>query len=320
MARFAKVENQAHRICCELANNGKEFRSLSADEKNSYEKPMTHSVNSFNRYKESLTVFGNYEKAVSQNHRVDLYSTTIEQVKDYLQMRAAEVKQSTLDADRQALQKLLELNGELKKGETIEVIKSELKTELRPRAYTPEQVQKIVENMSEKAALSTEIAYNAGLRAHELFCIERVGEKEVTYRPEKDNEKNYGSFKHEGRENTVAYVVTGKGGHVREIRLSKELADRLEERRLDTPKQVCDRGVFYETKYDLAGGKSLSNSFSNASNDTLGFSNGFHGLRHSYAQERMDTLEKTHSHEEAKAIDSMELGHYRSDITDTYLR
>src|SRR5690554_7395734 len=86
------------------------------------------------------------------------------------------------------------------------------------------------------------------------------------------------------------YTVHGKGGLVREVRIPNHLAERLEERRLETPERVTDRGIHYETRYDIAGGKNWSNSFSAASERTLGFSNGAHGLRHSYAQERMSEL------------------------------
>ena len=58
------------------------------------------------------------------------------------------------------------------------------------------------------------------------------------------------------------------------------------------PIRVRDRGVFYVQKYDLAGGKKFTDSFAKASERALGWSTGAHGLRHSYAQERLKNLTK----------------------------
>jgi integrase len=103
--------------------------------------------------------------------------------------------------------------------------------------------------------------------------------------------------------------------------LSKELADRLEDRRFDEPKQVTDRGVFYEQRYDIGGGKQFTDSFSKASDRALDWSTGAHGLRHSYAQERMDELQKIgYDRETALETVSQEMGHFRSEITEVYLR
>ncbi|MVB79821.1 site-specific integrase, partial [Vibrio cholerae] len=72
------------------------------------------------------------------------------------------------------------------------------------------------------------------------------------------------------------------------------LAEKLEERRLDTPQQLSDRGVNY--------------------------SNGAHGLRHSYAQNRYEQLANHFERIDVMTIISQELGHFRPDITEVYLR
>ena len=92
-------------------------------------------------------------------------------------------------------------------------------------------------------------------------------------------------------------------------------------RRLDEPVRVIDRGIFYLKHYELGFGQALSQSFTRASQKILGYSNGLHGLRHSYAQERMQTLLKHQTdYESAKRIVSQELGHFRPAITNCYLR
>ena len=58
-----------------------------------------------------------------------------------------------------------------------------------------------------------------------------------------------------------------------------------------------------------------------ASTTVLGWSKGGHGLRHSYAQDRVMELQTLRlSQEAAKEVVSQELGHFRPEITDTYLR
>ena len=57
-----------------------------------------------------------------------------------------------------------------------------------------------------------------------------------------------------------------------------------------------------------------------ASERVLGWSTGAHGLRHSYAQERMAELQASLSRDAALTTVSQEMGHFRPEITETYLR
>ena len=70
--------------------------------------------------------------------------------------------------------------------------------------------------------------------------------------------------------------------------LPLHLAEQLETCRLRKPERVTDRGVRRTQHYDLGGGQAWSQSFSAASKNELGWSTGAHGLRHSYAQDRLD--------------------------------
>ena len=117
------------------------------------------------------------------------------------------------------------------------------------------------------------------------------------------------------------YTVTGKGGLVREVSIPAELAPRLEALRLEQPRAVTDRGVFYQQHYAIAGGDAWSASVTRASQRALGWSTGAHGLRHSFAQERMRELQHAGlSRDIALETVSQEMGHFRSEITETYLR
>ena len=212
-----------------------------------------------------------------------------------------------LDLDRQAMQAVT--------GEKLPVIKSELDQALSSRAYTPAQVALVADAQTARHALATRIAENAGLRAHELQTLRPVAERAA------DSHRSYRDDRFAGRSDVQRYTVVGKGGLTREVALDRALATQLEARRLDTPKIVYDREIRYVQHYDLGGGKQWSDSFSKAAQRELGWSEGAHGVRHTYAQARMNTLQGLgYRYENALAVVSQELGHFRPDITEVYLR
>jgi integrase len=162
--------------------------------------------------------------------------------------------------------------------------------------------------------LATRIAHSAGLRAHELLTIRLAGERHAS------THREWSSDRFAGRDGE-RFTVEGKGGLVREVLLSRELAAQLEATRLAEPQQVADRGVNYMQHYDIGGGRAWSQSFSAASQRELGFSNGAHGLRHSYAQERMEELQRNGmNYEDAKGTVAQEVGHFDKETTEAYLR
>ncbi|MDZ4186260.1 MAG: hypothetical protein U1D97_14950 [Desulfuromonadales bacterium] len=262
-----------------------------------------HSVGTARGYEQALKGFAEY----IQDHRLgDLLSATAEIARQYLSDRAALVVQKTLDIDRQAIQMHL--------GVRLDVVKSERETLLSTRSYTNTQVVRIASAQSKRNSLATQIAHNAGLRAHELLTIRPVNERQAA------THREWSADRFAGREGE-RYTVEGKGGLVREVLLSRKLAAQLEAVRLAEPRQVTDRGVNYIRHYDIGGGRAWSQSFSAASQRELGFSNGAHGLRHSYAQERMDELQRDGMfYNDAKGTVAQELGHFDRKTTGAYLR
>ena len=108
-----------------------------------------------------------------------LRGLTPETANSYLNIRAEKVRQSQLNMERQAIQcmmhnitKTLDKNNKLDSS-----IKSERETIEASRSYTPEQVHAIASAQNERNALATEIAYAAGLRAHELLTLQRIEER-----------------------------------------------------------------------------------------------------------------------------------------------
>ena len=269
----------------------------------------------------SVGTVRNYEQALTrvaewmQSERIgELRDMTPHQTVSYLEARGRVVGQKTLDMERQAIQiMLLHVTQKLDPGAHLPYIKSDHTQILRPRAYTPEQAQRIAHAQTLRNALATEIAYATGLRAHELLTLLPAAERPADIRPALET-------KWQGREGEI-YTVQGKGGLVREVLIPGHLAERLESLRLAQPQRVRDRVIFYTKHYNIAGGKNWSSSFSSAAHRTLGWSEGAHGLRHGYAQKRMNELQ-TQGLIRKLALEtvSQEMGHFRAEITETYLR
>ena len=240
----------------------------------------------------------------------------------YLERRAAEVGQKTLDMERQAIQAMLRhVTRQLPSGGTLRVVKAARGQTLTSRAYSPSQVRLVAARQAERNALATEIVHASGIRAHELLTLARPTEQPPHDRRAQSRLTGTAAegMKFAGR-NGVVYTVAGKGGLVREVLLPHPLAERLEARRLDDPERIVDRGVYYVRRYDIGGGNAFSASFSRASRAVFGKSRGAHGLRHAFAQERMRELVRHTEHRLALAIVSEEMGHLRASITTLYLR
>ena len=271
------------------------------------------SVGTVRNYEQSLIKVAEY--AINEL-KIPLRELTPDQAVEYLEARAGEVGQTALNMERQSIQAMMvHVTGQLEPAETLSVIRAGVEPRLaaQSRMYTPDQVELVADHQSDPHALATRIAYFAGLRAHELLTLRPVEERPPDPRPVADS-------KFSGRDG-VKYTVQGKGGLIREVVIPHHLAGQLEVRRFDFSRQITDRGIHYRQHYDIAGGQRWSNSFSAASKRVLNWSAGAHGLRHSYAQERMRELQAVGlSRETALRTVSQELGHFRPEITLTYLR
>ena len=265
-----------------------------------------HSVRTFEKYADSLKLTGDWAR---QHAGVKfLKDLTPELGQAYLEDRAAQgIGQKTLDADRNAMAFILG-------RDVLERVHSLTPAERGTRAYTSDQVRAIAARQTERHAIATELAHRSGIRAHELLTIRPASETQAS------THRTWRSDRFAGREG-LRYVVEGKGGLRREVLVDRTLVERLETHRLDAARRVSDRGVFYTQHYDIGGGKAWSQSVSDAANRALGWSNGAHGLRHSYAQERIRELQNLAKHyNDAREIVSQELGHFRADVVETYLR
>lgn len=297
MPSFRSAKHQAEHAVSEKVALGKSRH-------NHKDEGKIHAVRTAQAYTQVLKGFTVF---IQENRLGDLRTATTHMAQMYLSERQeAGLSQKTLDQCRQALQ--CHLQRPLERIQALE------KTVLSSRSYTSQQIQAIAALQSAKNGLSTEIVHAAGLRAHELLTLRHISEQAAS------SHREWGLDRFNGRDGE-RYSVTGKGGLVREIMIPQNLVGRLEATRLNVPKSVTDRGVHYLQRYDIAGGKNWSTSFSRVSVSALGWSNGGHGLRHSYAQERMSELQGAgYSRNDALGVVAQELGHFSASTSEAYLR
>lgn len=263
----------------------------------------------------SLGTFRTYVDAVASAASAlgiaRLKQITTATAQGYLKSRAdAGISQKTLDKERVALQ-LCPRVGTLER-----VFQSrDSRRWSDSRRYTPEQIRAISARQDARNALATAVAAEAGLRAHELATLARLDEQPPTAT------RKWSADRFAGRGDWRRYTVAGKGGLVREIRLSLATAALLEETRLAQPVTATDRGIHYQVRYRIGFGQAWSQSFARASRLALGWSRGAHGVRHSYAQARVaECIRLGASYAEARRVVSQELGHFRPRITEVYLK
>lgn len=265
-----------------------------------------HSIATLRKYSQSLKNAGEWIGPKFGISRLDKITT--EHASAYLSHRAHHgIGQKQLDADRTALHYLRNVDE-------LDRVLAEEPRKLEPRAYTPAQIQIIAAHQSERNSLATELSYRTGLRAHELLTLQR-GDDGVRsdYRAWRDDLFH-------GRAGKV-YLVTGKGGLIRQIMVPNDLARRLERCRLDTPRTLVDRHIRYDVRYDIGGGMAWSQSVRSAAISQFGWSTGAHGLRHSYAQARIEELQRLgYLYRDAETVVSQEMGHFRPDVVRSYLR
>lgn len=235
----------------------------------------------------------------------------------YLIERSEWVLQKTLDQERQSFQIVYK--------QKLPYIRSLQKSVYEKRSYSLQQVNSILKIQSEKNKITTLLSFYCGIRAHEAATILPVQERKAS------EHRTWDSNRFMGLPSTHIYTVVGKGGLIREVAVPPWLSQRLEANIRATPIVVCDREITYLSHYDIGYGQKWSQSFSAASKAALGFSNGGHGLRHSYAKWRLahlidqfnstqDVEGKISNEEKALLILSQELGHFRLDIVYCYLR
>lgn len=260
------------------------------------------SVGTARNFEQCLRDFLRWRTA--QNVSID-WPVTRAEMEAYLLHESSRWRQKTLDQHRQALRLVFSV--------ALTHFDAEVPTVTEGRAYTFDEMERIAGRQAPHNALATRIAFHAGVRAAELYELREAHE----LAPEPDRPWRNDLFI--GMPDGIIYRVVGKGGLARSVLIPLELHVQLQFLRLDTPTLVIDRLVHRKVRFLVGGGQAISESFSSTSNRVLGFSYGFHGLRHRYAQARLETLLSMRLDPlDCLEILSQEMGHLRPDISLAY--
>ncbi|GAB3628084.1 hypothetical protein PTE30175_02536 [Pandoraea terrae] len=224
---------------------------------------------------------------------------------EFLFLNSLVWQQKTLDQHRQALNKVLCIE--------LPRYRASVPTFVRSRAYTNDEINLIVSQMSQRHALSARLISATGMRAFELLSLSDVDKCS----PSPDRPWRSDLFS--GLTNFVRCTTVGKGGLARSVAIPKVMYEEINQLRFVWPTIVSDRRKSYTPTFDLAAGQALSLAFTRASQKALGFSFGIHGLRHSYVQRRLNELQgQGFTFLESLEVCAQEVGHFRKDITLHY--
>ncbi|HYD60189.1 MAG TPA: hypothetical protein VEC35_07530 [Noviherbaspirillum sp.] len=297
MPSFRSPSEQARRLVRRKVQHGKSRRQR-------HEAPndFISSIGTEVKYR------GNIKRLIEwlSERRLSIDNVTVEIVREFLNEKRDVVTQKTLDGYRQSFNLVLNLN--------IEYVSSNKPTVLEPRAYREDQISLLCASTQWEMGVAIEICSSAGLRPHELDTIARIDELHEDDRP-------WLPERFSGLEAGMRYVVIGKGGLRRTVMLPIALALELEKMRLQTPVIKHEREINYLKRFGVLGGQAFSQRFSSLSKRVLGWSAGAHGLRHSFAQRRMRTLQRSgFQFDFALEVLAQEMGHFSTTNTLTYLR
>ncbi len=264
-----------------------------------------HSSRTAERYQQAAKNVSDWMK--DNNHLQGLQHITNTQANSYLHERSEQITQKSLDIERRAIETIT--------GVKLDRVHSLVNHTTGHRGYEPPQINLIIQRMSERNQLATEIAKESGVRAHELLTLKAPSERAPS------THREWSSNRFLGRDNIHIWTVQGKGGLIREVAITDGLHHRLIDAQLKTPKNTTDRAVIYKQHFNIGAGRLLSQSFSDISKSELGWSDGLHALRHNFARDRMETLQQYGlNYYDARRIVSEEMGHFRGDITEIYLK
>ena len=298
------MKNYSPKIAAQLQVRPQVMHRLSRFKNKELAKKKICSVGTERNHVSALTVFAKWLINDSNKH---LKNATSNDATRYLYERSIIVRQKTLDMDRQALNMNMNFQTDIK------FILSEVETHVENRAYTQPQLDYLILKAPHDLKLSIELASNAGLRSMELITLSPP----LTLC---QSDRNWHEHRFAGRSNDESFIVHGKGGLHREIRLSPELADRIKQLTRPAPVTVSNRETHLTSYFDLMGGHTFCLKFSLLSKKVLGFSYGAHGLRHTFAQKRLlELMCLGHDTEIALIILSQEMGHFSTTNTMTYL-
>jgi integrase len=292
----------------ELAKQG-----LSATSDKLAERTAIYSYETASKYKDTWHDLAHYAK--QEYGLKDITKLESEHIKGYLGQRIAEgIKYSSFQREcaaiskfEQALNKFAQEVGdkygasktEYNFREAIndvrEIAKETLDREIKDRGF--ENAKEVISNISrDESKIAASVQYEGGARISEACYI-------------KENQlKGIVTDKVTGREVGQLRLTNTKGGKERDIFISKETYQRLENYIKENGEFKISRNT-YSHDVNAAARQAGERVY-----DT-------HSFRYNFAQERYNQyLESGYTHEQTLQSVSWEMGHERADITLHYLR
>lgn len=299
MTSFRPTAEQAKTVVVKIVKHGNSRfnRKLVGDKT-----PCISSILTEKKYMGCVKIFYDWCKKSG----VPFVNIDSDVVGTFLASRVGSCVQKTIDGYRQSLALVFNLE--------VEYVVSTKDSLLVPRAYRTSQIDCLLDAASDELSFAIRLAAAAGLRSIELDTIAFPSE---VY----EDKREWLTERFEGMGLGSRYVVIGKGGLKRSIHVPNDIAVELEQFRLALPIKKTQRGVHYIKRYSIVGGHSFSQRFSRLSFSIFGWSTGGHGLRHTYAQNRIIDLQKIgFTWNDGLKIVSQELGHFSTTNTLTYMR
>lgn len=262
-----------------------------------------HSIGSQRIFAANLVSFARF---LEVNHAGNLRTFPPDAAEAYLYARSLRVGESQLASDRWAMQILM--------GRQLPRFEPTRPQALKPRAYTAEQIAAVSARQTPMYAFSTWLAAATGLRSMELITIGPLDQQPRDVRP-------IPRYLHAHTQPGVLYSVKGKGGLIRTVLVPWPFVAQLEARRRPSPIIVRHEGRDLRSYYHIPGGRRWAASFTEACRRTFKKSAGAHGVRHTFTEGRIAVLLGHGVPErDAKKAVSVEIGHFREDVVEIYLR
>ena len=237
--------------------------------------------------------------------------------KKFLQQRAARLTQDGLNYESRIVRRIVPQLREAERPR-VTALKEPTPRSTEDRANTPHEAQAIIDRLGPDDALSACLIANTAMRISEPPTLADPKDRPPS------RHRNWSPERYEGMGPGREYTIVGKGGLIMPIWVPQHLVPAIEAKRLPVPVWEKDhRGNWFKRYFDLPGGSAFGKRYAIASKAVVGEEGhkGVHGLRHMFAQIRLAYhMDQGRSYKEARRLVSQQVGHFRDQITKTYLR
>ena len=276
---------------------------------------LLHGRRTTDHYRQALTRAAKW--MINKGYPRGLHNIDEQLFEEFLQYRATRLTQDGLDYESAILRRIVPQLQDIERPRVV-ALKEPTRLSTENRANTPAQAQAIIDLLEPDDALSACLIANTGIRVSEPPTLADPKDRPPSPHRRWSPERYAGMGP--GRE----YTEIGKGGLIMPIWVPQHLVPAVEAKRLPVPVWEKDhRGNWFKRYFDLPGGTEFGKRFAKASKAVVGKkgNKGPHGLRHMFAQIRLAYhMDQGHSYKEARRLVSQQVGHFRDQITKTYLR